>query len=159
MQLDSPLTALHEAMASAVHRDLPDVEYNQNVWRKKVKTSADLQDYDVVRKKRRPFGSEIEVKLFSQMWGSTALGYGGIGGAAMTPAYTVIVYMKDTFCVYFGNYGVLAYKLYIDNLKTGQRKALTKALREEQMPARREALNMFKGAIEAPEREEDEDVI
>ena len=28
---------------------------------------------------------------FSQLWGSTACGHGGIGGCAMTPAQTVIV--------------------------------------------------------------------
>ena len=40
---------------------------------------------------RRPYECECDVDMFSQVWGSTALGFGGIGGQAMTSAYTVIV--------------------------------------------------------------------
>lgn len=52
---------------------------------------------------RRPEVSECEVvAMFAQTWGSTALGFGGIGGAAMTPAYTVVVRSPDgTFAVYW----------------------------------------------------------
>lgn len=34
---------------------------------------------------------DIEMYMFPQMWGSTALGFGGIGGQAMTTAYTTVV--------------------------------------------------------------------
>jgi hypothetical protein len=49
--------------------------------------------------------------MFSQTWESTACGYGGMGGAAMTPAYTIIVSDNHgTSCVYFGC-GRLAYRV------------------------------------------------
>lgn len=39
---------------------------------------------------------EFEViDVFSQTWGSTALGFGGIGGQAMTSAYTTIIQNID----------------------------------------------------------------
>lgn len=34
---------------------------------------------------------EFEVTVFSQGWGSTSLGFGGIGGQAMTDAYTTVI--------------------------------------------------------------------
>ena len=40
-------------------------------------------------------GVQLEVYSFPQMWGSTALGFGGIGGAAMTQAQTTIVLPDD----------------------------------------------------------------
>jgi len=35
---------------------------------------------------------DFEITIFSQMWGSTALGFGGIGGQAMTAAYTTVIW-------------------------------------------------------------------
>lgn len=42
--------------------------------------------------------------MFPQTWGSTALGFGGVGGQAITGAYTVIVECHRTGnrAVYFG---------------------------------------------------------
>lgn len=34
----------------------------------------------------------IDIVAFSQTWGNTALGFNGVGGDAMTPAITTIVY-------------------------------------------------------------------
>lgn len=33
----------------------------------------------------------VELRMFPQVWSSTALGFGGIGGQAFTSAYTVVV--------------------------------------------------------------------
>ena len=46
----------------------------------------------------------IDVYTFPQMWGSTALGYDGIGGSAMTTAQTIVLCCKHLgFArVYFG---------------------------------------------------------
>lgn len=47
-----------------------------------------------------------EIYDFDQMWGSTALGFGGIGGAAMTTerTYVFIPYCQDDKAfVYFGD--------------------------------------------------------
>jgi hypothetical protein len=58
---------------------------------------------------------------FPQVWSSTALGFGGIGGAAITEAYTTVVVLNDVACVYFD--GRLAYRIddfndtFIEHLK------------------------------------------
>lgn len=48
---------------------------------------------------------EFDVYAFPQVWVSTALGYGGIGGSAMTKATTIILYSdrKDVAYVYPGS--------------------------------------------------------
>lgn len=52
--------------------------------------------------KRYDINSELLV--FSQVWGSTALGFGGIGGQAMTSAYTTVIFddYLNIWAVYFG---------------------------------------------------------
>lgn len=139
MRYDDPVKCLHEALASAVHRDLPDVNYTQTTYksRKPIK----------IERKRRPFGSEVEVKLFQELWGSTALGYGGVGGQAMTYAYTVICMKDSDMCVYFGDGGHLAYKIDWRALTDQQKTELTTAIENGKMPDVRSALNMFSGAI------------
>lgn len=46
----------------------------------------------------------IEMRMFPQVWGSTALGFGGIGGQALTGAYTTVVsdVQHDWHIVFFG---------------------------------------------------------
>ena len=117
MRLGSPFDALHEAIGSAIHRDLPAINYEDRdweAWRKMSKPDQDnaIRATSLPRDKKtcRPMSDEVEVIMFPQTWGSTALGYGGIGGCPMTPAYTVIVIHRDCYCVYFGG-GRLAYKL------------------------------------------------
>lgn len=55
--------------------------------------------------------------MFKQTWGSIALGFGGIGGQAITSAYTTVV--MDTYTgwagVFFGE--GLAYKIKNPNQK------------------------------------------
>ena len=55
---------------------------------------------------------DIDVYVFPQTWGSTALGYGGIGGSMMTSASTVVLYAncENIVRVYFGC-GLLAYEI------------------------------------------------
>jgi len=117
MRLDTPFNALHDAIAAAVHRDLPDITYETrdwDAWRNLSKTEKDqamkTNAGPQIKKTRRPQTYEVEIVMFPQTWGSTALGYGGMGGAAITSAYTVIVTYHNCSCVYFGS-GRLAYKL------------------------------------------------
>lgn len=66
---------------------------------------------------RRPYERELNgIRAFDQGWGSTALGFGGIGGQAITTALTVVVIgpMGDAV-VYFG--GGFAYHLETYNSK------------------------------------------
>ncbi len=119
--MSNPFDALHAALASAVHRDMPDVEYETRDWsafnnlssEEKKEFSKNVPDFLKIKKIRRPYVHELEVDVFPQGWGSTALGYPGIGGQAMTSAYTVVIsYEQHKFCVYFGAGGALAY--YVD---------------------------------------------
>jgi hypothetical protein len=66
-------------------------------------------------KTRRPEVRDItSVAVFEQMWGSTALGFGGIGGAAMTTALTVCLRGHNgDWCVYFS--GRFAYRIDTPN--------------------------------------------
>ena len=58
---------------------------------------------------------QVEVEVFIQGWGSTALGFGGIGGQAMTSAYTTVVSDNEAgwHSVFFGDR--LAYLIYNPN--------------------------------------------
>lgn len=117
--MSNPFDALHAALASAEHRDMPDIEYKDRDWDAWRKLTPEQQREAIKNKTevykdkvRRPYGDEFAVDMFQQTWGSTALGYGGMGGAATTTAYTVVVIYKHRhFCVYFGR-GNLAY--YVD---------------------------------------------
>jgi hypothetical protein len=78
-------------------------------------------DYSVINKRVEDFQNElkeqklyddIDVYVFPQTWGSTALGYGGIGGSIMTTASTIVLHSicENIFKVYFGG-GLLAYQI------------------------------------------------
>lgn len=79
---------------------------------------ADLP-YRLDYSEERPTVDDFELYTFNQMWGSTALGFGGIGGQAMTEARTYVfvpVTCNQKCFIYFG--GRFAYKAdYCENLK------------------------------------------
>jgi hypothetical protein len=108
---DEFLTSSAAAFYSALIKDLPDVEYyhvspqdcRENKVTPREAQARGLGEY----RKRRPRQDELEVCVFSQTWGSTALGFGGIGGTSMTSAYTTVVWAGRAVAVYFG--GNLAY--------------------------------------------------
>lgn len=96
MNSGNAIDSLAASIYSATLRDLSDFEYD---WRKPGSDPA-----TTIKKKRRPHVYECEIVMFNQMWGSTALGFQGIGGAAMTSAYTVAVFnpTRSECAVYFG---------------------------------------------------------
>jgi hypothetical protein len=57
---------------------------------------------------------EVDVSIVNQMWGNTSCGWEGMGGSAMTKAYTVIIENKEygMACIYYS--GKLAYICEID---------------------------------------------
>lgn len=55
----------------------------------------------VEKQKGRPSLYDIDVYNFPQTWGSTALGFGGMGGAAMTKAYTTVIVCRENAAVFF----------------------------------------------------------
>lgn len=100
MRLLSPLECLSSSINHAAYLALPNLEYEDRDWavlrtwpeEKQRAARQGKAEFPMVKCVRRPSADECEVvAMFPQTWGSTALGFGGIGGAAMTPAYTVVV--------------------------------------------------------------------
>lgn len=86
MQSSDPLNTLSHAIQSALSSDLPDIS-----WEVQGETRT-----------RRPRRNELNIVMFQQDWPTTALGFDGlVAGQAFTSAYTVIVTLDRTACVYF----------------------------------------------------------
>ena len=102
MKAGNPIEAISESVYSALLLHLPEVEYTSQ-------TPQQRRDgIEGVIKKRRPRMDEVEIYVFPQVWGSTALGFGGMGGSTITSAYTVVVISNNEYAsVYFN--GGLAY--------------------------------------------------
>lgn len=108
MRIGNPLEALAQSLAHAEYEGFEPIEYEDRDWEQYRKTKQDVR----VKKSRKHTMSDVDVyAMFPQTWGSTALGFGGIGGQAITPAYTIIVHSHYTgkFCIYFG--GRFAYRV------------------------------------------------
>lgn len=156
MQLGNPLLALHSALAAALHKDLPHITYQTRDWEAWRSLSKEEQA-DAIRNRseprkdcvRRPVDHDVEVVVFPQTWGSTALGYGGMGGAAVTPAYTVIVSSGDTSCVYFGQ-GDLAYRVTGHDLTSEGHQNWLTDVRNQRMASCREAATRYTKKKESP---------
>lgn len=103
MNMDAS-NCLYNALLSSCSKDLPLIDFN---------TKNDPFA-------RRPLQYEVIVIMFPQTWGDTSLGYGGVGGQALTEAYTVIIFFENHYCIYFGSGGKLAYKVDINNISAKQ---------------------------------------
>lgn len=72
---------------------------------------------DELSEEQKKYYPEFEMTMFLQTWGDTSLGFGGIGGQAITSAYTTVV--RDIYSgwcgVFFGER--LAYKIKDPNEK------------------------------------------
>jgi hypothetical protein len=116
-QLEYPFRDLHEAMAHAQYEGLSDIVYD-NMDFEAIRKAKTTEEKIAAREKRTPTtrrpwqGRDFWVhSMFPQSWGSTALGHGGMGGASMTTAYTIVLECPTTqeFLVYFG--GQMCYKV------------------------------------------------
>lgn len=99
---ENPITDLADCIAHAQYVGFSDIEYETRDWEIYRKTKEDVR----VPARRRPTTRDFGVySMFTQTWGSTALGHGGMGGAAMTAAYTIVLECRATqeFLVYFGS--------------------------------------------------------
>jgi hypothetical protein len=105
---ENPITDLANCIAHAQYEGFSDIEYETRDWEEWHKTKKDVR----IPAKRRPTPRDFDVyAMFPQTWGSTALGHGGMGGASMTTAYTIVLecYATNEFLVYFG--GQMCYKV------------------------------------------------
>lgn len=83
--------------------------------------------------KQRPTLDNFELYTFEQVWGSTALGFGGIGGQAMTSARTYVfvpINCNQKCFVYFA--GRFAYKAdysqeFMDDVLRGNMESVSRA--------------------------------
>ena len=96
---------LHMVMAHAVYEGFPEYEYESRDF-----NNPD-RDARVVKKTRHTEYNLTVKAMFPQVWSSTAMGFGGIGGQAITTAYTTVVEsdIDASCCVYFG--GQFAYRI------------------------------------------------
>jgi hypothetical protein len=100
--------ALHSALGHAAYQGFDQYTYQDRDWTAYRNGNTDA----MVTKTRKHTDYDLTiVAMFPQTWGSTTLGFGGIGGAAMTTAYTIVVESDLTgqYCVYFG--GQFAYRI------------------------------------------------
>ena len=75
--------------------------------------------FDFSKDNRRVTVDDFDIHIFEQVWGSTALGFGGMGGQAITTEYTYVfvpVQCNQSCFVYFGSR--FAYEAdYTENFK------------------------------------------
>jgi hypothetical protein len=108
--LNYPVEIVSECIHHAQHFGLSLIRYEQKKWHESKVAGHDIYE----TKSRNPTKNEFAiVAMFPQMWGSTALGFDGIGGAAMTTAYTIVIqsfhsYSREVL-VYFD--GKFAYRI------------------------------------------------
>jgi hypothetical protein len=113
---ENPITDLHDAIAHAQYEGFSDIEYETRDWETYRATKQDVR----IPARRRPTTRDFGVySMFTQTWGSTALGHGGMGGAAVTTAYTIVLECRATreFLVYFG--GEFCYKVSMNSSNIG----------------------------------------
>ena len=142
MNATDPISTLASAMAHAAYEGFPEFNYSDRDWSKYDKWRTEVFNkltqeekkelYEHERQTNIPMGpadcsidrtrkhslSDLTVySMFVQTWGSTALGFGGIGGAAMTSAYVCVIEsnLLGQFAVYFD--GRLAYRIEQSNSK------------------------------------------
>lgn len=85
MQLSNPIESLASALHHAALVALPEFQYET-----RDRSSQDRNARKTLS--RRPESCECSVvAMFPESWGSSALGFDGMGAAAVTLAYTVVV--------------------------------------------------------------------
>jgi len=98
MRAGNCVESLAAAYYAALYVDLPPVEYRQ--WTPAMKKDGVLP-HDAPIANCRPDDLDVQVAHFEQDWGDTSLGFGGIGGQAITSAYTTVITCNGSAAVYF----------------------------------------------------------
>lgn len=108
MNLENPLQSLHQSLSHAEYAGFPEYEYEERDWEHYRKTKEDTR---ITKQAKHRAYDLVVFAMFPQTWSSTTLGFGGVGGQAITPAYTIIIESTHGmgYCVYFG--GKFAYRI------------------------------------------------
>jgi hypothetical protein len=128
MNATNPIETLAGCMAHAAYEAFPEYKYQDRNWakhdkwrstltREEMKTAIAPADCFVEKSRKHSFYDLTVYSMFPQTWSSTALGFGGIGGQAITSAYVCIIEsnLVGGYAVYFG--GRLAYVINRPNEK------------------------------------------
>jgi len=128
MNATNPIETLAGCMAHAAYEAFPEYKYQDRNWakhdkwrstltREEMKTAVAPADCFVEKSRKHSFYDLTVYSMFPQTWSSTALGFGGIGGQAITSAYVCIIEsnLVGGYAVYFG--GRLAYVIERPNEK------------------------------------------
>jgi hypothetical protein len=109
MRLSDPIAILAEACYDASILRFKNIAYQTkdwdalHEWKDAHPGKASAADQFLITKERRPALDDCRVvAMFPQTWGSTALGFSGLGGQAITTEYTVVIECNGEFAVYFG---------------------------------------------------------
>jgi hypothetical protein len=124
----NPIETLAGCMADAAYSAFPEYKYQDRNWamhdkwratlsREEMKTAVAPDECFVEKTRKHSFYDLTVYSMFPQTWGSTALGFGGIGGQAITSAYVCVIEsnLVGGYAVYFG--GRLAYVINRPNEK------------------------------------------
>jgi len=121
MYASNPIGTLAECIAHAQYEGFDDIHYEARDFSviKAAKTAQERAEAlnATTPATRRPWPDRdfTVYSMYPQTWGSTALGHGGMGGSAVTTAYTVVLECRATaqFLVYFG--GRICYEVRRDS--------------------------------------------
>lgn len=105
--MSNPIQDLAFAYHDAMFNRFDDIVYQDRDWTKyneDRRSSIAATQESMVTKRRKPTSHETTLTvMFPQMWGSTALGFGGGGGNAITMAYSIVIECQGDYAVYFGS--------------------------------------------------------
>lgn len=155
MRLHTPVETLAASVYHAAHAGLLDYSYetvdDAAVFRltsqeRQAAREREARGEKVLPRKvitTRPAISQCVVRaMFPQLWGSTALGFGGIGGQAMTDAYSVVVEgPSGELAVYWS--GRFAYLVDPKTQTPEQRAAFEHDLQSGRTASRKDAANRY----------------
>lgn len=118
MKADNPIQDYAESVMRALTVDLPNISYE-------FRRPGSTPDQTETRQRRPDFRDLRDIRSFIETWSSTALGFGGMGGAAMSSALTVVIICGNTIAVYWQ--GRLGYTMpitggvsdFMEELKNG----------------------------------------
>jgi hypothetical protein len=110
----NPIETLAGCMAHAAYEAFPEYKYQDRNWamhdrwratltREEMKTAVAPPECFVEKTRKHSFYDLTVYAMFPQSWGSTALGFGGIGGQAITSAYVCVIEsnLVGGYAVYF----------------------------------------------------------
>lgn len=146
--LSSPLQVLADSLYDAAYRALPDFRHETRDWdadkhlspQERAQARKNGEPFPTKIVMRRPAASECTViAMFPESWGSTALGFGGMGGAAITDAYTVVIRGPEGHHVVYWA-GRFAYLIEHQHQSSEQAQAWAEDLLKARTASRQDAL-------------------